>query len=186
MKNTILLFCLFLTIISCKAQNYPLDTDYETIPNNSHIKDTNIVLEKYTGTWKSTIGNKEVYLFITKQNDRNIKLLSNEFYRDVLLIKYKILVNGNDIENTTNFNNEKINIISFGLAIDGSILLGYGGGKCRIGDGTINLKYIDPDHIQWKYYPQSIRITNINCPNNPGNLKIHLPYEPADIIFVKQ
>ena len=78
MKNTILLLFLFFTIISCKAQNYPLNTDYETIPNNSHIKDMNNVLEKYAGTWKSTIGNKEVYLYITKQNDRQIKLLSNE------------------------------------------------------------------------------------------------------------
>ncbi|WBZ93890.1 hypothetical protein PGH12_10420 [Chryseobacterium wangxinyae] len=186
MRNISLFLMLLFALVSCQAQNYPLGTYYKTIPNNSYIKDTNDILEKYTGIWKAITSNKDVYLYITKQNDRNIKILNREHYEDVLLVKYKVSINGYEVENTTNFTNDKINIISYGLAIDESIMLGYDGGKCRIGNGRLNLKHIDPTHIQWNYYPQSILITNINCPNNPGNLKIHLPYEPADLIFTKQ
>lgn len=177
---------LLFALVSCQAQNYPLNTYYKDIPVNGHIKDINNVYEKYVGVWKANIANKEVILYVTKQNDRRIKLLNNEYYEDVLLIKYKVSVNNQEVESTQNFADNKINIISDGTDLDQSISFTYTGGKCRIGWGLIGVKYIDPTHIQWNYYPQSIRITNINCPNNPGNLKVHLPYEPADIIFVKQ
>lgn len=185
MRGLIIFLGIF-AVFFCKAQNYPLGTYYKNIPNNSHIKDTSNILDKYVGTWKAIINNKEVYLYITKQNDRKIKILNKEYYEDVLLVKYKVYINGQEVENTTNFNSDKINIISEGLAIDNSILFGYDGGKCRIGNGTINLKSIDSGHINWNYYPQSVQITNINCPDSPGNLDIYLPYEPADIIFTKQ
>lgn len=186
-KKILYLFIILISSVSCKAQQYSLNTDYETIPNNSHIKDLNNEYDKFVGTWKATLGDKEIYIYVTKQEDRPIIRLTKNFYRDVLLIRYKILINNQIIESTVNSSNDSTNIISMGTEIDNSVAFSYEGGKCTVGWGIINTEYIDSSHLNWHYQPQSTVITNKNCPDYPaGGIKINLPYEPSGIIFTKQ
>lgn len=186
MKNTILNLLLILLSVSCKAQQYPLDTNYRTIPTNSYIKDLNNDYNKFVGTWKTILGSKEVYIYITKQENRHITILNKSYFSDVLLIKYEIFNNNQVIESTKNINIENVGIISMGLEIDNSVIFRYSGGKCTVGWGMIDVSYIDSAHLKWNYIPQSTMLTNINCPDYPAGIKINLPYEPADIIFTKQ
>ena len=90
----------------------PLDTDFTIIPNNSYIKDLNNEYNKFVGTWKAVLGSKEVYLYISKQENRPIHRLNKNLFRDVLLIIYKVLIDNQIVESTTNFTDDKINIIS--------------------------------------------------------------------------
>lgn len=185
--RTLLSLIIILFSISCKAQQYPLNTNFTTIPNGSYIKDTNNEYDKFIGTWKSVLGNKEVYLYITKQENRPINRLNKNFFRDVLLIKYKVIVNNQIVESTMNSSNESINIVSTRIGIDNSAMFSYTGGKCGVGWGMLDLTYIDSTHLKWNYQPQSTMITNKNCPDYPvGGIQINLPDEPEDIIFTKQ
>lgn len=183
-KAIIYLFIVFLSV-SCKAQQYPLNTDYEIIPDNSYIKDLNNDYNKYIGTWKTILGNKEVYLYISKQTNRPIDRITKKFFRDVLLIKYKIIVNNQIIENT--LNNIKDNMISTNIQNDGTVAFTYTGSKCKVGWGSVSIKSLDSTHFYWNYYPDSTVITNINCPDYPaGGIDINLPDEPENIVFTKQ
>lgn len=189
MKNIQFLYFVLILIstISCKAQQYPLNTDYNVVPSNSYIKDLNNDYDQYVGTWKTTLGNKEIYLYIIKQQNREIKLASKTYFSDVLLIKYKIKINGVIIENTESNPLDNVKIVSDGLDLDNSVIFTSLGGKCMVGLGTILLKNIDSIHLKWNYLPDSTVITNINCPDYPvGGIPINLPYEPENIIFTKQ
>lgn len=169
----------------CKAQQYPLNVNFTTVPNESYIKDTNNEYNKFIGTWKANVGNKAVYIYITKQENRPITRLNKNFFRDVLLIKYKILINDQITESTINISNE--NIVSTQIGVDNAVMFSYTGGKCGIGWGMIDLKYIDSFHLKWNYQPQSTVVTNKSCSDYPTDgVKINLPYEPADLIFTKQ
>lgn len=171
----------------CKAQQYPLNVNFTTVPNGSYIKDTNNEYNKFIGTWKANVGNKAVYIYITKQENRPITRLNKNFFRDVLLIRYKILVNNQIVEDTMNSSNDMVNTISMGTQIDGSVIFDYKGLKCLIGNGFITLEYIDSTHLKWNYQPQSTVVTNKNCSDYPANgIKINLPYETSDIIFTKK
>ncbi|WP_131701379.1 DUF6705 family protein [Chryseobacterium sp. FH2] len=186
-KNTFLYLLIILFSISCKAQQYPLNTNYRTIPDNSYIKDINNEYSKFVGNWKAIINNKEIDLSISKEENKSMILFNRHFYKDVLLIRYKVLVNNQIVENTINNSNDSVNIISMGAQIDGSVLFDYKGLKCLVGNGFISLEYVDSTHLKWNYQPQSTVITNKNCSDYPtSGIKINLPYEPADIIFTKQ
>lgn len=186
-KRTFLYLIIILFSISCKAQQYPLNTNYRIIPDNSYIKDTNNEYNKFIGNWKTTINGKQITLLISKEDNRSTSLFNRHFYRDVLLIRYKILVNNQIVEDTMNSSNDIVNAISMGTQIDGSVLFDYKGLKCLIGNGFITLEYIDSTHLKWNYQPQSTVVTNKNCSDYPANgIKINLPYEPSDIIFTKQ
>ena len=110
MKQSIFLYITILfSSLSCKAQQqFPLNTYYESIPNNSYIKDLNNEYTKYVGIWKATLGSKEIYLYIIKQEDRPITIFSKSYFSDVLLIKYEILNNNQIIESTNDINNENV------------------------------------------------------------------------------
>lgn len=189
MKHNIFLYIIIVLFsTSCKAQQqFPLNTYYENIPDNSYIKDINNEYNKFIGTWKATLGSKEVYIYITKQENRLITILNKSYYSDVLLMRHEILNNNQIIESTKNTNIENIGIISMRLDFNGSVIFRYSGGKCTVGWGTINTEYIDSTHLKWNYQPQSTVITNKNCPDYPaGGIQINLPDEPEDIIFTKQ
>ncbi|KMQ69566.1 hypothetical protein ACM39_00420 [Chryseobacterium sp. FH2] len=186
MKGFIIILGMFV-VFSCKAQQFPLNTDYDAVPSNAYVKDLNNDYDPYIGTWKTTLGNKEVYLNVAKQQNREIKLVSKTYFSDVLLIKYKVVINGQIIETTENNSLDKVKIISDGLDLDNSVIFTTLGGKCMVGWGTILLKSIDSTHLKWNYLPDSMVITNKNCSDYPtSGIKINLPYEPADIIFTKQ
>lgn len=188
MKNKSIAYIIIVLLsLSCKAQQYPLNTYYDSIPNNSYIKDLNNDFNKYVGTWKSTLGSKEIYLYITKQINRPITILTKSYYSDVLLIRYEVLNNTQILESTKNTNNENVGILSMRLDFNGSVIFRYSGGKCGVGWGMINTEYIDSTHLKWNYIPESTVLTNINCPDYPADgIKINLPYEPENIIFTKE
>ena len=53
----IFLFIVLVSLISCKAQTYPLRTYGISIPMNAYLKDTNNELPAYEGTWKGMWNN---------------------------------------------------------------------------------------------------------------------------------
>ncbi|KMQ69562.1 hypothetical protein ACM39_00400 [Chryseobacterium sp. FH2] len=190
-KNTFLYLIIILFSISCKAQQYPLDTDYKTIPNYSYLKDTNNSLLPYVGNWKATYSGNEIILKIEKTDNHFRNFNIKKFYEDVLFMHY-IIKNqqGNIVESTMNINTTDSNIISDMIfPSDNLISFTYTGGQCTVGWGSINLKMIDSTHFQWNYQPESTIITNKNCPDYPtGGITINLPYNPdyVDLVFTKQ
>uniref|UniRef100_UPI00301A98C6 DUF6705 family protein n=1 Tax=Chryseobacterium contaminans TaxID=1423959 RepID=UPI00301A98C6 len=65
MKN---LFLIIITVLSfsCKAQEYPLNTSLDGLPDNAYLKDTNNELNKYVGLWKGSWDGKTLYLQFKK------------------------------------------------------------------------------------------------------------------------
>lgn len=84
MKNITLLILLIISI-SCKAQQtYPLNTNFEEIPQGSYIKDLKNELNPYMGEYKANFQGNEIKLFISKETMKYIKSL--KIYQDVLSI----------------------------------------------------------------------------------------------------
>jgi len=188
MKNIILLTVLVISM-SCKAQEYPLKTDYTEVPNNSYLKDTNNELDKFLGTYTATFGNKQIKLLITKQIHEYFDRGKYKYYKDVLSIKY-IISNGNVVlQDTKNMsfqsNQIRHTIYSRWVEDNGNTLLSYyGGTNCGVGWGDIYLKKINATQISWEYLPNDIILDDSRCP--PGtDITIYLP-ETKDLIFTKQ
>ena len=115
MKKTIIIGCLLLTFLSCKAQILPIENviDYiemedTGIPENIvYIKDINNLLDKYVGTWIGTYNNKTYEFIITKITEDLFGTLE-----DKLEIRYKVTdANGNIIEDTTSLTGDSPYII---------------------------------------------------------------------------
>lgn len=191
MKNTIfkilLLLGLISSFLSCKAQQYPLNTDYDEVPDYSYLKDLNNELDPYIGTYKTNYNGKEVILYITKVNDKLEKRPQKVFYRDVLTIKYIVKnSSGTILQDTQNTNLQTNGISSFRIrSYDNTLLLAYEGTNCRVGWGTILLKKINATQISWLYQPNDRVILPGQCPGNP-DLKIYLPETENPLIFTKQ
>ncbi len=175
------------SIISCKAQQYPLNTDYDEVANNSYLKDLNNELDPYIGTYKADYNSKEITLYITKVNNKLEKRPQKIFYRDALVIKYTVKNSlGAILQDTQNNNLQTNGISSFRIrSYDGTVLLGYDGTNCRVGWGTIFLKKINTTQISWLYKPNDITILPGQCPGNP-DLTIYLPETETPLIFTKQ
>lgn len=189
MKKNIFLQLFIILCIGCKAQTYPLDTDYKTIPDYAYLKDTNNSYSPYIGEWKANVSNNEITLKIEKVNDRFHDYKTKKFYQDVLFIKYTIKnQQGNIIESTMNLNITDSNIISSTIFPNANLVsFTYKGGQCGVGWGGISLQLIDATHLKWNYEPEPTVITNKNCPDYPsGGIEINLPYEPENIVFTKQ
>ncbi len=75
-------------IVSCKGQQYPLNTNYEEVPNNAYLKDLNNELNPYIGIYKANFEGNEITLYITKDIYKFFDLYSKKYYQDVLSIKY--------------------------------------------------------------------------------------------------
>ncbi|MGU3374990.1 DUF6705 family protein [Chryseobacterium sp. M5A1_1a] len=181
---------LVINFISCKAQQqYPLNTDYEDVPNNSYLKDLNHELDPYMGTYKTNFQGNQITLLITKVENKLVKSTHKNYYMDVLVIKYIVKNSfGGELQNTQNMdlNNESyFNIVSMGTRPTlGDIVLGYDGTNCGIGWGKIILKKLNATQIFWDYRPNSSLIDAATCP--PGTDKtIYLPVT-KDLIFTKQ
>lgn len=188
--KTILLFIFKLSILSCQAQEYPLNTDHRNIPNYSYLKDLNNELDPYIGTYKTSFNSEEITIFITKESHKLIELTKNKFYRDVLLVRF-IVKNSSDaiLQDTKNMNfqaNQKIHIIYSMRTIPqiGVVTLSYGGTNCGIGSGEIILKKINSTQISWTYNPNSSLIDSATCPPSTDKT-VYLPVT-NDLIFTKQ
>lgn len=130
MKNIFLLVLVIITI-SCRAQTYPLRTYRINFSKNSYVTDTNNELPQYEGVWKATWNNKTIFIAFKKIKlylDHNI---GSEYYKDVLIAKFKVLDNsGNILFDNTNVADNKAKIE---------------GGTFRKKDDKYSFSYIDND-----------------------------------------
>ena len=189
MKN-ILFLTVFVISMSCKAQEYPLKTDYTEIPNNSYLKDINNELDKFLGNYIASFENNQITIFITKQTHTYFDRGKYKYYKDVLSIKYIIKnVTGTVLQDTQNMtfqsNQIRHSIYSRWVEDNGNTLLSYyGGANCGVGWGDIYLKKINATQISWEYLPNDIILDNSTCPAGT-DINIYLP-ETKDLIFTKQ
>lgn len=188
MKNLFILLTI-LSIISCKAQIYPLITSSDNVAYNGHVKDLDNEYNDYVGTWKATTDSKTITLKITKILDKPMSLFNKNYFQDVLIIQHKITAGlNNTIEDyiTPDLNNYKI-ISTLYSKNQQLVRLSYEGVQCGVGGGLISIKLINPTHFEWSYNPDGSVLNNHNCPDYPaGGIEIHLPYDPKNIIFTKQ
>ena len=170
------------------AQTLPLNTSFDDIPTNAHLKDLNNELSPYVGEYKAYFQGNEVKLYITRETMKFIKSLN--IYQDVLSIRY-IVKNpaGNILQDTQNMNFQpnqlRHTIYSRGTYPNKNIVwFNYGGTNCKVGWGSIELKKINNTQLSWEYRPNDIILDDATCP--PGtDINIYLP-EIKDLIFTKQ
>lgn len=114
MKKLIVLGCMLIIAISCKAQTIvPVEKsiDYmiagNGIPDGTYLKDVNNLLNKYIGTWKGTYEGKNYTFVITKFKDVFLGITE-----DKLLIRYLITTtNGVVIEDTRSLSDTSTYVI---------------------------------------------------------------------------
>lgn len=188
MKNIkiIIIFCVFINIIQCKAQQLPLNTDFETVPANSHLKDFNNELDSFIGEYKAVYQGYETTLYITKVEDKIVRMPDKDYYTDALVIRYKIKnSSGVVVQDTQSNTNNKFYSIWSAPQENGIVFL-YPGTNCGVGSGKVFLFKINATQLSWEYRPEG-RIfvdKNVECPGNPDT-KVYLP-ETKDLIFTKQ
>ena len=185
MKNIFLISVILLSF-SCRAQQtYPLDTDYKTVANYSYLKDNNNELIPFIGTWKAAFDSKEITIKIDKVDHHYTKLGTHIYYEDVLFIRYSIKNSqGTIIKSTINLPITEAKIKSIAIFPNQGISFIYSGGDCRFGWGDVDLQLIDSAHIKWRYKPEGVILTNLNCPNG-ADTTIYLP-ETNNLVFTKQ
>ncbi|WBV56646.1 hypothetical protein PFY10_20910 [Chryseobacterium daecheongense] len=181
---------LIINFISCKAQQqYPLNTDYEDIPNNSYLKDLNHELDPYVGKYKANYQGNEIIIFITKVDNKLEKSTHKSYFTDALVVKYIIKnSSGTILQDTQSMvlnNDSYFNIVSIGTRPTlGDIIFIYDGTNCGIGWGKIILKKINSNQISWEYKPNSLVIDAATCPPNTDKT-VYLP-ETKGLVFTKQ
>ncbi|WP_294300406.1 DUF6705 family protein [uncultured Chryseobacterium sp.] len=183
----IFLLSIILLSFPCKGQQiYPLDTDFRTIPNNAYSKDINNELLPFIGTWKTIFNNKEIIIKVDKIDHHYIKIGTHMYYQDVLFIRYSIKNGqGTVIKNTMNLPIAQSGIESIGTFPNQNLVsFIYQGGDCQYGWGDVDLQLVDTTHIKWRYQPEGVILTNLNCPNG-ADTTIYLP-ETSNLIFTKQ
>lgn len=131
MKNIFFLFIVFAFALSCKAQTYPLRTYGIEFPKDSYVKDTNNELSSYEGIWKGAWNNKTIFIAFKKIKLYLNHSIGNEYYKDVLIGKFKIIDNnGTVLFDNTNISDNKAKIE---------------GGNFKKSDGKYSFTYSDPD-----------------------------------------
>ena len=186
MKKIFLLLIIQLSF-SCKAQQiYPLDTDYDAVPNYSYLKDTNNELLPFVGIWKATFDNKEITIKVDKIDHHLVEYVNHVFYQDTLFMRYSIKnTQGAIIKSTMNLPITQSKIKSIGtFPSENLVSFIYQGGDCQYGWGDVDLQLIDATHVKWRYQPEGVILTNLNCPNGTDTT-IYLP-ETNNLVFTKQ
>lgn len=185
-RKIVIILSLFISLISCTAQNFPLNTAFLNIPNGAYLKDTNNELNPYIGTYKATFNGKVITLFITKQENKLEKSAKKDYYMDALIVKYIVKnSSGTILQDTQNSNIPNIELYSIGTRPNqNTVLFIYSGTNCSVGWGDIFLKKINATQISWEYRPDDIVTTASKCPPTLDT-NIYLP-ETKDLIFTKQ
>ncbi|WP_336702477.1 DUF6705 family protein [Chryseobacterium indologenes] len=187
--NRIILIFAFFYVLSCKAQEYPLKTDYSEVPNYSYLRDTNNELDSFIGNYTANFQDKQVTLYISKQTHVLFEVSKYKYYKDLLSVKFIVKnTSGVILQDTKNItfspNQFKHTIYSRWIEPSNMLILYYGGTNCGVGWGDIYLKKISSTQISWEYRPNDIILDDSKCP--PGtDIKIYLP-ETKDLIFTKQ
>ncbi|KAB1229800.1 DUF6705 family protein [Chryseobacterium viscerum] len=182
MKNIFLIILLNISV-SCMAQIYPLRT-FTDIPENAYEKDTNNEFKDYVGIWKGTWNNKTIFLTfkkITNQYDNVFK-----YYRDYLIVKFKVIDNnGNILFDNTNLADDKAKIYGGGFKkIHDKYSLIYSDPDLCHTSGTININFMDSSKtkLDWKYFYRN-EVVTVDCPYY--NTEIPQPL-PKEIVLTKQ
>ncbi|WET49900.1 hypothetical protein PYS58_01965 [Chryseobacterium indologenes] len=108
MKNLFLIIVMLLSF-SCKAQEYPLNTDPGEIPSNAYLKDMNNELDKYVGVWKGSWDGKTLYIQLKKlKHYSSIPGDTHPYYVDVIFGERKVVAADGTIEidRITNFDEQ--------------------------------------------------------------------------------
>jgi len=182
-----MIFCGLFAVLSCKAQQLPLNTWVENTPNNAYLKDLGNELAPYVGIYKANYKGNEIILFITKEEDKLIKYPDKQFYKDVLVIKYIVKnSSGLTIQDTQNINHQSyFKITSMGTMPElGKVALSYSGTNCGVGWGQINLKKLNITQISWDYFPNNIILDESTCPSGTDTT-VYLPHTKG-LVFTKQ
>ena len=183
LKIVILITC-FLTLFSCKAQTYALNTDYNQVPNYSYLKDLDNELQPFVGVYKANYQGKEITLSIIKQEHYLKERTSKTYYMDALFVTFEVKNSaGIVLQNSQTVPNTLFYSISTDNA-DNSVTFSYSGTNCGIGWGKIYLTKLNSTQFLWEYYPNHSTLTEATCPGNP-DLTIYLP-DTKDLIFTKQ
>ncbi|MFL9835412.1 hypothetical protein [Chryseobacterium terrae] len=182
----ILLALNFIVLISCKAQNLPLNTAFSTIPNGAYLKDSNNELTPYIGTYKANYKGNEITLFITKQENKLEKSAKKNYYLDALIVKYIVKTSaGTILQDTQNINLSSIELSSISTRpAQNSIVFYYSGTNCNVGWGEIILKKLNATQISWDYYPNSMLLDEATCPSGTDTT-VYLPHT-KNLVFTKQ
>ena len=182
----IIVSAILMSFIHCKAQTYPLNTDYENIPSYSYIKDLNDELDQFTGVYKATYQGNETTLYITKVEHVLKERTTKTYYMDALVIRYTVKnPSGIVLQDTQNDISNKFYSIK-SAPQENAVALFYPGTNCRVGYGTVFLFKINSNQLKWIYRPEGRIFVNKDeeCPGNPDT-KVYLPVT-EDLIFTKQ
>lgn len=190
MRILLLFFTIISTVISCKTQTLPLNTDLDNIPLNAYLKDLNNEFNPYVGIYQAIIDGNQITLYITKEEHKYFDLGDVKFFQDVLIVRYTIKNStGAILQSTQNANfvtmKERNLIHSLGTNPNlGMAILTYNGTNCDIGWGSVYLKKINGTQISWRYYAETVATSTNRCPPNVDK-STYLP-EGENLIFTKQ
>ncbi|AZZ58512.1 hypothetical protein PG294_04490 [Riemerella anatipestifer] len=183
-------FILIATMLAawfCKSQTYTLRTYGINFPKDSYVKDTKNELPAYEGTWKGTWDGKTILITFRKVKKYLTHKVSNEYFRDMLIGKFKVM----DQNNRILFDNSY-------LSDQDTKIEGWG---FRKKDDRYSLNYHDKDicglwgfitiyftdhtrsRLQWNFYEGSNLITP-DCPYY--NAAVFPQPLPKDLVLVKQ
>ncbi|MEC3875530.1 MULTISPECIES: DUF6705 family protein [unclassified Chryseobacterium] len=107
MKKIFLLSTIIFLSVQCKAQNHIInstdcDSNFDRSSGDYYEKDINNIMNKYTGTWKWTSGNREFILTLIKQVKHHFNQYGNDnYYQDRLVGYYQYKENGIIIADTS-------------------------------------------------------------------------------------
>ncbi|WP_312342339.1 DUF6705 family protein [Chryseobacterium binzhouense] len=188
MKNIkiIIIFAVLLSVINCKAQVYPLNTRMDDIIQGGHVKDLNNDLNQFVGIYKAIYQGNETTLYITKVEDKLVKIPNKSYYTDAVVIRYTVKnSSGAVLQDTQNSTQSDFCSIS-SFPQENAVVLHYPGTNCGVGWGRVFLFKINPTQLSWEYRPESTIFLNksLECPGNPDT-KVYLPVT-KDLIFTKQ
>lgn len=179
------------SVLSCKTQKiYPLNTDYTEIPNNSYLKDLDNELPSFVGIYKANYQNNIITLNLNLENHKFVNGLPNNYYADIINMKYKIETNGgliiyNTEDQYISQTQLRHTIRSMWVEDNGTkLLLYYGGTNCGVGWGKIKLTRLNATQLSWNYEPNSSILDDDKCPQGT-DITINLP-ETSNLIFTKQ
>lgn len=179
MNNKVLILCILLATMSCKAQlialppgTIPIENynsfanAHDGIPDGTYLKDVNHVLDKYLGIWSGSYDGKEYELQILKSMKSYLGTKT-----DLLLIHYKITDNtGNVIINTLELPDNSIYVIE-GLNFVGDnaeiYKADYQSNQSTCGDsGTLYLEITNSSETQMSLYiiPDEAIYSDDECP----------------------
>ncbi|MDR2236638.1 MAG: hypothetical protein LBE92_10980 [Chryseobacterium sp.] len=180
-------FILFISFLQCKAQQtYSLNTDEETVPDYSYLKDLNNELEPYIGTYKASYQGNEIILYITKVEHALKERTKKTYYMDALVVRYTVKnSSGIILQSTQNIPSNIKDFYSMGTMPQyNAVVLYYSGTNCGVGWGTVYFRKINSTQIYWDYHPNSSLLNEGDCPGNQ-DIKVYLPVT-KDLIFTKQ